>query len=263
MGEPGSSSASAHWRPVTQQPPLPPPGWAPPPPTGGVPPGQVPFGVQPPEKKSNTKLVLGIVGGVVAALLLCCGGLTAIGLASDDKEDVTAGAEKDAPTKSAGGLSTTPPASAKPSAPASTSTKPAKPTAQASPGLNDKVRDGKFEFTVTKMSCLKTQLGSSFLNKKAQGVFCIASVTVRNIGKGPQTFSGVAQKAYAADGSEYADDTAAEIYANSEAETFFNEINPGNRVAGKLVFDVPKGTTLTELELHDSLFSGGVRVKLS
>ncbi|RSM44161.1 hypothetical protein DMB66_52525 [Actinoplanes sp. ATCC 53533] len=39
-------------------------------------------------------------------------------------------------------------------------------------------------------------------------------------------------------------------------------MNPGNTVKGKLVFDVPEGTKLTSLELHDSLFSDGVQVNL-
>jgi hypothetical protein len=33
-------------------------------------------------------------------------------------------------------------------------------------------------------------------------------------------------------------------------------------VTGTLVFDVPKGTKPSKLELHDSPFSGGVEVQL-
>ncbi|WP_344936039.1 hypothetical protein [Actinoplanes nipponensis] len=32
---------------------------------------------------------------------------------------------------------------------------------------------------------------------------------------------------------------------------------------GKLIFDVPKSTQLTAMELHDSMFSGGVKISLS
>ena len=46
-------------------------------------------------------------------------------------------------------------------------------------------------------------------------------------------------------------------------EGFLNEINPGNSTKGRLIFDVPKSTKLTALELHDSPFSGGVEVSLS
>jgi hypothetical protein len=44
---------------------------------------------------------------------------------------------------------------------------------------------------------------------------------------------------------------------------FLEDINPGNEVKGKLIFDVPKPTKLTAIELHDSMFSGGVKVALS
>ena len=131
------------------------------------------------------------------------------------------------------------------------------------PGLGDPVRDGKFEFTVTKMDCSKTTVGNSFLNEKAQGKFCQISVTVKNIGKEAQYFDGSSQKAKNAESTEFSNDGAAEIYANEDSATFLNEINPGNGVKGKLIFDVPKSTKLTSIELHDSIFSGGVEVALS
>lgn len=131
------------------------------------------------------------------------------------------------------------------------------------PGVGDPVRDGKFEFTVTKLDCSKSKVGSEFLNETAQGKFCIISVTVKNIGKEAQIFDGSSQKAYDAGGTEFSNDTSAEIYANEGSPTFLQEINPGNQVKGKLIFDVPKSTKLTSIELHDSMFSGGVKVSLS
>ncbi len=52
---------------------------------------------------------------------------------------------------------------------------------------------------------------------------------------------------------------------NSDCVTwkFLNEINPGNQVNGIIVFDVPKDVQPTRIELHDSLFSGGVTVPLA
>ncbi|GAA2528105.1 DUF4352 domain-containing protein [Winogradskya humida] len=125
------------------------------------------------------------------------------------------------------------------------------------------MRDGKFEFTVSKMDCSKSEVGSSFLNKKAQGKFCQITVKVENIGKEAQYFDGSSQKALDAKGTEFSNDGAAEIYANENSETFLNEINPGNSARGKLIFDVPDSAKLTKLVLHDSMFSGGVEVALS
>ncbi|MFG1759772.1 DUF4352 domain-containing protein [Micromonospora echinofusca] len=129
--------------------------------------------------------------------------------------------------------------------------------------IGQPARDGKFEFTVKSSKCGVTKVGDSVLGEKAQGQFCLVTINVKNIGKEAQMFDGSSQKAYAADGTEYSADTGAAIYANKNAETFLNDINPGNQVTGVVVFDIPKKVTLTKLELHDSPFSGGVTVALS
>ncbi|HET9518999.1 MAG TPA: DUF4352 domain-containing protein [Actinoplanes sp.] len=130
-------------------------------------------------------------------------------------------------------------------------------------GLKQAARDGKFEFVVSGIKCGVPSVGPSGYGEKAQGEFCLVSVSVKNIGKEAQTFSGSSQKAFDSAGTEFSNDTGAEIYANEGAPTFLEEINPGNRVTGKIVFDVPKKTKLTKIELHDSPFSDGVTVNLS
>lgn len=47
--------------------------------------------------------------------------------------------------------------------------------AAAAAGIGDKVRDGSFEFTVKKVNCGVRQVGDTYLNKKAQGQFCVIS----------------------------------------------------------------------------------------
>lgn len=138
-----------------------------------------------------------------------------------------------------------------------------KATADAAAKIGDPVRDGKFEFTVQKMKCGVAKVGSSLLNEKAQGQFCLVTIKVSNIGKEAQTFSDSSQKGFSADGAEYATDSTAGIYANDDNDVLFNEINPGNEVTGVLVFDIPKDAKLVKLELHDSPFSGGVTVDLT
>ncbi|MGW2626933.1 DUF4352 domain-containing protein [Micromonospora taraxaci] len=129
--------------------------------------------------------------------------------------------------------------------------------------IGQPARDGKFEFTVKSSKCGVAKIGSDMLGQKAQGQFCLVTVNVKNIGKEAQMFDGSSQKAYAADGTEYSADSGAAIYANKNAETFLNDVNPGNQVTGVVVFDIPKNVKLTKLELHDSMFSGGVDVALS
>lgn len=228
-----------------QQPyqPPPAPGYGPPPPGYPMP------GPQPVAKKGKTKLIIGIVAGLFG---LCCVGGIAVAVAGGDGKSDALAEEAVAPDAT---KKTTAAAKA---APAKKTT-----AAKAAPGIGDAVRDRKFEFVVTKVDCSKSKVGSQYLNKKAQGKFCMISVNVKNIGKEAQMFDGSSQKATDAKGTEFSNDGAAEMYANEDTSTFLNEINPGNSSKGHLVFDVPKSTKLTGLELHDSPFSGGVKVSLS
>ncbi|MFJ8582241.1 DUF4352 domain-containing protein [Micromonospora sp. NPDC093277] len=129
--------------------------------------------------------------------------------------------------------------------------------------IGQPARDGKFEFTVKSSKCSVAKVGSDLLGAQAQGQFCLVTINVKNIGKESQMFDGSSQKAYAADGTEYSADGNAALYANKNAETFLNDINPGNQVTGVVVFDIPKKVKLAKLELHDSPFSGGVTVSLA
>ncbi|MFI7543072.1 DUF4352 domain-containing protein [Actinoplanes sp. NPDC049599] len=217
----------------------------------GPPPGHPMAGPPPVAKKGNAKLIIGIVGGLLG--LCCVGGTIAAVASGDDKPDVTVD-EVAAPLAEQDAAGTKP-------APAKKTT--AAPAPKAGPGLGDPVRDGKFEFVVSKVDCSKTKVGSTYLNKKAQGKFCQVSVKVKNIGKEAQYFDGSSQKAMDAKGTEFSNDGTAELYANEDNATFLNEINPGNSAKGRLIFDVPKSVKLTAVELHDSPFSGGVEVSLS
>jgi hypothetical protein len=135
-----------------------------------------------------------------------------------------------------------------------------KPAAVAK--LNQPAKDGKFQFTVTKMDCSKKSLGKAPVSQKAQGKFCLVNVTVKNIGDEAQLFDSSSQKALDAKGTTYDADGAAGIYLPDAGEAFLNNINPGNQVRGTIVFDVPAAVQVTTLELHDSPFSGGVKVSV-
>jgi hypothetical protein len=70
------------------------------------------------------------------------------------------------------------------------------------------------------------------------------------------------QYLYDQKGRQFSADTTANIYSGDSGDVWMTEINPGNSVKGYLFFDVPKGTKLSYIELHDSAFSGGVTVQL-
>lgn len=129
--------------------------------------------------------------------------------------------------------------------------------------LNEVARDGKFEFTVASVECGKPSVGTNeYLTKRAQGQFCLVTVTAKNIGSEAQTFDSSSQYLYDAANSKFSADGTASLYANPQGSTFLNQINPGNSVNGILVFDIPKDKTPVTAELHDSPFSGGVKVTL-
>ena len=136
------------------------------------------------------------------------------------------------------------------------------PAAPEAPGIGWAVRDGRFEFVVSGMDCSRSTLGVERLKRTAKGRYCVATLTVRNIGESPQLFLGRAQKVIDDDGAEYTNDELAGLYANGDIQTFVRKIDPGRKVTGKVVFDVPKAATLTTMELHDSPLSGGVRITL-
>ena len=123
-------------------------------------------------------------------------------------------------------------------------------------------RDGKFEFTVTGVKCGVPRVGDDILGEKAQGEFCLVSVTVKNVADTAETFVDSSQQAIDAKGATYDVDTGAGISANTDSSVFLESINPGNVVKGKLVFDVPKGTKLTAVVMHESTFTTGIKVPL-
>jgi hypothetical protein len=59
-------------------------------------------------------------------------------------------------------------------------------------------------------------------------------------------------------GREYQVSSDADLYMNSYG--LVDDINPGNAIEVKVPFDVPPDTQMSMLELHDSMFSAGVRV---
>ncbi len=179
------------------------------------------------------------------------------------------GGKSSTPTVASSSSSSSAPVAAPPAAPpaapssapaAPKSTAPAAPPAPAAPGLNASVRDGKFEFVVTKVDCGKSQVGSNPLVKKAQGQFCLVSLTVKNVANESQYLDGGSQMAMDAQGRKFSADSTAGIYLGDQGNTFLTPINPGNSVQGQVVFDIPKDAKIVKIELHDSPFSQGVAV---
>jgi len=130
--------------------------------------------------------------------------------------------------------------------------------------IGQAARDGKFEFTVNSVKCGETSVGGDYLKTNAQGQFCRLNLSVKNIGNEAQSLLADNQKLVNAQGQEYSYSSTGTIYAapSGSTSTWYNDIKPGNSVNGEILFDLPKDQTPITAVLHDSAFSGGVKISL-
>ncbi|WP_210686524.1 DUF4352 domain-containing protein [Mycolicibacterium sp. GESEQ-9] len=130
--------------------------------------------------------------------------------------------------------------------------------------LNTPVRDGEFEFVVKTVQPGLTEVGDNpYLREKAQGQFVIVTLSVQNIGDRAQAFSPSNQKLIDTQGRSFESDSSAQIALGNSDIPVWDDINPGNAVDVSLVYDMPIGSAPARIELHDSMFSGGVTVELT
>jgi len=119
-------------------------------------------------------------------------------------------------------------------------------------GIGREVFDGEFAFVVTHVETSPT-----FDHTRAQGVYLIVSMAVRNIGKEPQFFVWGAQQLKDNTGRMY----SARFMDPPRIGDVGDSIDPGLQVSVRLAFDVPDARA-TQIVLHDAPSSGGVAVKL-
>ena len=131
-------------------------------------------------------------------------------------------------------------------------------------GLNQWARDGSLAFKVTSINCGKKTVTSDggFQTDKAQGIFCVLYITIKNIGKQAQTPFDSTQFLYDMQGRQYSADTSADIDLNAGPIWQFTNLNPGLTISGTLWYDVPVGTRIASLQVHDSAFSNGATISL-
>jgi hypothetical protein len=126
-------------------------------------------------------------------------------------------------------------------------------------GVGDPVRDGQFEFVVRAVDCGARSVGEGFGHRTALGQFCVVSFRVENTGREGRTFEGGRQYLFDRDGKRHDPDLAATLGNGGDWSA---HLNPGQRLAGALVYDVPERLVPVRVELHDGPFSGGASVAL-
>jgi hypothetical protein len=86
---------------------------------------------------------------------------------------------------------------------------------------------------------------------------------VTNVGDEARTLDSSSQYLYDAEGRKY--ETSSAIFTLPDFDkAFLENVNPGNTVTdAPLLYDVPDGFVPASIELHESLFFGGVTVALT
>jgi hypothetical protein len=126
--------------------------------------------------------------------------------------------------------------------------------------FGDLVHDAAFDFVVHSAACGRSTLtGSDGQHlKPTNGSFCVVSVTVHNDGTGPLGLPGLVQLATGSRGAVYLPDLAADTTVNGGDPT----LSPGESWDAQLIYDVPAGIELVEINLHCAVYSRGVTVRL-
>ncbi|WP_050803288.1 protein kinase domain-containing protein [Candidatus Protofrankia datiscae] len=132
------------------------------------------------------------------------------------------------------------------------------PSATPAAAIGVPVRDGQLQFTVTNIQCGVDELKAGFFPRHPDGQYCLAEVTVSNVGGSDRTLALASQSLYDTTGARHGSDQLLSRAAFSNE--FWGNISEGERVRGTLVFDIPIDATPDHLELHDGPFSGGVTV---
>jgi Domain of unknown function (DUF4352)/Protein of unknown function (DUF2510) len=123
-------------------------------------------------------------------------------------------------------------------------------------GMDTTVSDGKFSFSVTDVDT-----GVAIPLNTPRGQWVVVTMTVGNSGDREQSFMVANQKLIGSNGAEYEADWVAAAPINDENALSLS-LGPGFSATYRLPFDLPYGVTPERMELHDSMFSGGVKVNL-
>jgi hypothetical protein len=128
------------------------------------------------------------------------------------------------------------------------------------PQLGQPVRDGNLEFVVSQVRCGVSEVGGGLAKRTADGQYCLADVQVTNVKNDARTLYEPFQKLVDSAGHKHSADITMRVVFRDQ--TLWDTVEPGQRVSGTMVFDIPLDATAQSLELHDGIASGGVTVRL-
>jgi len=122
-------------------------------------------------------------------------------------------------------------------------------------------KDGNFAFTVNSQQCGLTTVGTAYPKTAPAGTqWCVYLMTVTNDKSASGDYFAGNQKAIDASGKQLSADTTALIYMDNSSASDMSTINPGVSIDVTVPFQLATGDSIRQLVLHDSMFSGGVKV---
>jgi hypothetical protein len=120
----------------------------------------------------------------------------------------------------------------------------------------DIVRDGSVTFAVSDVRCGLDTIGGGLGPNNGQ--FCEVRLTMHNDGPNAMTLNASAQRATGSKGAFYLADEAAQAIVNGGNPP----LAPGASAQTTLVYDVPDGVRLVDIDLHINDYSHGAKVRL-
>jgi hypothetical protein len=124
------------------------------------------------------------------------------------------------------------------------------------------VRDGDLAFTVASFQCGATQVSNGTVNRLAQGKYCFMAIDMTNTGRNPATFLLPSQMLNDDQKRMFGPDLAATAAYpdNTGRDLGALVINPGNKVHGVVVYDIPQAEAPTYVNLHAGPTGSGAYV---
>ncbi|AXH95547.1 DUF4352 domain-containing protein [Ornithinimicrobium avium] len=132
--------------------------------------------------------------------------------------------------------------------------------ATTAPRLGDSVEVGDFTVRVTDVEPGVEWIGDSTFGEGPQGQFVKVYVTVENTGSEADYFLDSEQKLV--DDQDRQHSTSSSAWLLDEESLFLTEINPGNKVEGVLLYDVPVDAVPVAVDLQSGWLGKAVRVTL-
>lgn len=110
---------------------------------------------------------------------------------------------------------------------------------------------GDLSVTIDGVEAGVAKVGNDYVGAEAQGQFVIVSASILNNGDKAESFLTDSMKLIDDQGREHSFSAEAGIYV--EGSWGLDQINPGNTLSGKFVFDIPADATPTKVHIENGL----------